>query len=392
MILVNNPGSWSYIYSPLEHAPWHGLTPTDLVFPFFLFAVGNAMAFVMPRLEASGDGVFWRKVIKRTLLIFAVGLFLQWWPFVRWQNDHLVANGWTWTTADGTTTGIRIFGVLQRIAVCYFFASIIIYYLRQKGAFVLGLILLLIYWLLCYALNPEDPYSMTGWFGTRVDLAILHEPHMYHGESLNGKPYAFDPEGLMSTIPAIVQVIFGYLVGDYIVKRGQHIEHVSNSAVKGFEIYQTLTVLFIAAAAFLFIGYAWGLSFPVNKKIWTSSYVAATTGLAIAVLCTLIYAIEIKGIKGWLTRFFDVFGKNPLFVFALSAFLPRGLRLIRIPNGTDASGHEVFISPWNWIYERVYKFTPGAPQIGSLLFALTVITFMWAICYWLDKKKIYIKV
>jgi predicted acyltransferase len=392
MILVNNPGSWSYIYSPLEHAPWHGLTPTDLVFPFFLFAVGNAMAFVMPRLEAAGDAIFWRKVIKRSLLIFAVGLFLQWWPFVRWQNDQLVGNGWTWTTADGTVTGIRIFGVLQRIAICYFFASVIIYYLKQKGAFVLGLIMLLLYWLLCYTLNPEDPYSMTGWFGTRVDLAILHEPHMYHGESLNGKPYAFDPEGLMSTIPAIVQVIFGYLVGDYIVKRGQHIEQVSNSAVKGFEIYQTLTVLFVAAIAFLFIGYAWGLTFPVNKKIWTSSYVAATTGLAIAVLCTLIYAIEIKGIRGWLTRFFDVFGKNPLFVFALSAFLPRGLRLIRIPNGTDLSGHPVYISPWNWIYERVYKFTPGAPQIGSLLFALTVITFMWAICYWLDKKKIYIKV
>ena len=392
MILVNNPGSWSFIYSPLEHAPWHGLTPTDLVFPFFLFAVGNAMAFVMPRLEAAGDRVFWSKVIRRTLLIFAVGLFLQWWPFVRWQNDQLVGNGWTWTTADGTVTGIRILGVLQRIAICYFFASVIIYYLKQKGAFVVGLILLLLYWLLCYAMNPEDPYSMTGWFGTRVDLAILHEPHMYHGESLNGKPYAFDPEGLMSTIPAIVQVIFGYLVGDYIVKRGQQIEQVDSGAVKGFEIYQTLTVLFVAAVAFLFIGYAWGLSFPVNKKIWTSSYVAATTGLAIAILCTLIYAIEIKGVRGWLTRFFDVFGKNPLFVFALSAFLPRGLRLIRIPNGTDSKGHPAFISPWNWIYERVYKFTPGAPQVGSLLFALTVITFMWAICYWLDKKRIYIKV
>ncbi|HWJ91381.1 MAG TPA: hypothetical protein VNR87_09735, partial [Flavisolibacter sp.] len=279
-----------------------------------------------------------------------------------------------------------------RIAICYFFASVIIYYLKQKGAFVVGLILLLLYWLLCYAMNPEDPYSMTGWFGTRVDLAILHEPHMYHGESLNGKPYAFDPEGLMSTIPAIVQVIFGYLVGDYIVKRGQHIEQVDSGAVKGFEIYQTLTVLFVAAVAFLFIGYAWGLSFPVNKNIWTSYYVAATTGLAIAILCTLIYAIEIKGVRGWLTRFFDVFGKNPLFVFALSAFLPRGLRLIRIPNGTDSKGHPAFISPWNWIYERVYKFTPGAPQVGSLLFALTVITFMWAICYWLDKKRIYIKV
>jgi predicted acyltransferase len=142
----------------------------------------------------------------------------------------------------------------------------------------------------------------------------------------------------------------------------------------------------------LLTGYVWNLSFPVNKKIWTSSYVVTTTGMAIAILATLIYAIEIKGIRNWLTRFFDVFGKNALFVFALSAFLPKGLRLIRIPNGLNARGEAIYTSPWNWIYERVYKFMPGAPEIGSLAFALTVILFMWAICYWLDKKKIYIKV
>jgi predicted acyltransferase len=126
--------------------------------------------------------------------------------------------------------------------------------------------------------------------------------------------------------------------------------------------------------ALLFTGYAWGLSFPVNKKIWTSSYVALTTGMAIAVLATLIYAIEVKGVRGWWTRFFDVFGKTALFVFALSAFLPKGL------------------SPWNWWYEKVCKNIPGAPELGSLAFALTVILFMWAICYWMDKKRIYIKV
>src|SRR5690349_17365468 len=166
MILVNNPGSWSYIYRPLEHAPWHGLTPTDLVFPFFLFAVGNALAFVMPRLVAGGPAVFWKKVIVRTLLIYGIGLFLNWWPFVRFQNDLLVGNGWTWINGEGKLVGIRILGVLQRIALCYFFASIIIYYLKQRGAFLTGMILLLLYWVLCYAGNPADPYSMTGWFGT----------------------------------------------------------------------------------------------------------------------------------------------------------------------------------------------------------------------------------
>jgi predicted acyltransferase len=162
--------------------------------------------------------------------------------------------------------------------------------------------------------------------------------------------------------------------------------------VKGFEIYQPLTVLFVAAMAFLISGYIWGLSFPINKKIWTSSYVMATTGLAIAILSTLIYAIEVKGMRGWLTRFFDVFGKNALFVFALSAFLPKGLRLIRIPNGFNDKGEALYTSPWSWIYESAYKFIPGAPEIGSLVFALTVIIFMWAICYVLDRKKIYIKV
>ncbi|MDB5252534.1 MAG: hypothetical protein JWP27_1703 [Flaviaesturariibacter sp.] len=392
MILVNNPGSWSHIYSPLEHAEWHGLTPTDLVFPFFLFAVGNAMAFVMPRFEAAGDAAFWRKVLRRTLLIYGIGLFLNWWPFVRWQHDKLVPNGWTWLNAEGRIVGVRLLGVLQRIAICYLFGSIIVYYLKVRGSFLVAMILLLLYWGLCVAGNPADPYSMMGWFGTDIDKAILHDPHMYHGETFNGKPVAFDPEGLMSTIPAIAQVIFGFLVGDYLRKRGQHIQALADSAVKGYEIYHTLTILFVAAVGFLVTGYVWDLSFPVNKRIWTSSYVVLTTGMAIAILAVLVYAIEVRRIRNGVTRFFDVFGKNALFVFALSAFLPRGLRLIRIPNGTDAAGHPAYVSPWNIPYEWGFKNIPGDPRLGSLLFALTVILFMWAICYWLDRKKIYIKV
>jgi len=404
MILVNNPGSWGHIYSPLEHAPWHGLTPTDLVFPFFLFAVGNALAFVLPRLQAAGDAVFWKKVIKRTLLIFLIGLFLNWWPFTRWQNNELVASGWTWMNGEGKLFGVRIFGVLQRIALCYFFASVIAYYLKPKGAFLAGFVLLLIYWALCVLGNPVDPYSLSGWFGTDIDKAILGEVHMYKGEGI-----PFDPEGLPSTIPAIVQVLFGYLVGDYIIKNGKAPQAVESTVLTDENkiviqesetvvarsqnhLYYLLTGLFIIAMAFLLGGYAWGLSFPVNKKIWTSSYVVVTTGMAIAILATLIYFLEIKGVRAWWTRFFDVFGKNALFVFALSAFLPKGLRLIRIPNGVNEKGIAQYVSPWNWLYEKVYKFVPGAPEIGSLLFALTVILFMWAICYWMDKKRIYIKV
>ena len=362
MILVNNPGSWSHIYSPLEHAPWHGLTPTDLVFPFFLFAVGNAMAFVMPRLQSAGDRVFWKKVIRRTLLIFLIGLFLNWWPFFKWDNNVLIFR--TWVDSKNPQSGVRIFGVLQRIALCYFFASVIVYYLKPQKAFYTGLVLLLLYWLLCIVGNPSDPYSLKGWFGTNIDKSILGIAHIYKGEGI-----PFDPEGLASTMPAIVQVIFGFLVGDYIQKKGKSFEMISG--------------LFVAGTAMLVTGFCWDMVFPINKKIWTSSYTVYTTGLATITIATMIYLIEFKNVKGFLAKFFDVFGKNPLFVFALSAFLPKILWLIKFKNGTN---------PWNWLYDKVIIYTPGAPQNGSLLFALSVITFMWAICYWLDKKKIYIKV
>lgn len=362
MILVNNPGSWSHIYDPLEHAAWHGLTPTDLVFPFFLFAVGNALAFVMPGLEQGGDATFWKKIIKRTLIIFLIGLFLNWFPFVRWNNEE-----WSfvhWVNPNNPERGVRILGVLQRIALCYFFASIIIYYLKIRKAFYVGLILLLLYWLLCYVGNPTDPYSLEGWFGTGIDKKILGVAHMYKGE---GVP--FDPEGIMSTISSIVEVILGYMVGDYIIKKG-----------KSFE---TVAGLFVAGVALLITGYCWDLVFPINKKIWTSSFTVYTSGLATITIATLIYLIEIKNIKTWAMRFFDVFGKNALFVFALSGFLPDLLSFIRLGNG---------VNPWNFLYAKVFVNIPGDPRIGSLLYALCVITFMWLICWWLDKKKIYIKV
>jgi predicted acyltransferase len=372
MILVNNPGSWSHIYPPLEHAPWHGLTPTDLVFPFFLFAVGNALSFVMLRLQAGGDAMFWKKVIKRSLLIFGIGLFLTWWPFVRWSDGHLVFRHWV--DPKNPENGVRILGVLARIAICYFFASIIIYYLKPRTAFYVGLLLLLLYWALCFLLGDQaDPYSMAGWFGNNIDKAVLGVAHMYKGE---GVP--FDPEGIMSTLPAIVQVIFGYLVGDYIQKKGKNFEMISG--------------LFVAGVALLVTGFCWDMVFPINKKIWTSSYTVYTTGLAMITIATMIYMIEFKNVKGWLSKFFDVFGKNALFVFALSAFLPKGLALIRIPDHLNEKGMMVYTNPWNWLYQKVLAHIPGDPRLGSLLYAICVIILMWAICYWMDKKKIYVKV
>jgi predicted acyltransferase len=362
MILVNNPGSWSHIYPPLKHAPWHGLTPTDLVFPFFLFAVGNAMAFVMPKLKTGGNKVFWKKVITRTALIFLIGLFLNWWPFVSWSEGQF--SFVHWVNPVDPTRGVRILGVLQRIALCYFFASAIIYYVGIRKAFYTGLILLLLYWLLCYLGNPTDPYSLNAWFGTEIDRKILGTAHLYKGE---GVP--FDPEGLVSTLPAIVQVIFGYVVGDYIIKKGKNFEMVSG--------------LFVAGVALLITGFCWDMVFPINKKIWTSSFTVYTSGLATITIATMIYLVEFKNIRGPVTRFFDVFGKNALFVFALSAFLPDLLWLIRMGDG---------VNPWNFLYTKIFVNIPGDPRVGSLLYAICIITFMWLVCWWMDKRKIYMKV
>ena len=373
MILVNNPGNWEHIFPPLEHASWHGLTPTDLVFPFFLFAVGNAMALTMPKLEAAGASTFWKKIIKRTILIFLIGLFLNWWPFVRWQSDSL--NFKHWVDPVSPENGIRILGVLQRIAICYFLASVIVYYFKAKQSLYIALSLLVVYWILCVLGNPADPYSLSGWFGTDVDKKILGVAHMYKGEGV-----AFDPEGIMSTIPSTVEVIFGYLIGNYIHRKGKNFEMVSS--------------LFVAGVVMLIVGFCWDMVFPINKKIWTSSFTIYTSGLATITIATMIYVIELKNIKGWLTRFFDVFGKNALFVFALSAFLPRLLGLIRIPLNSHSNGEDkiVYTNPWNWLYQKVLVHIPGDPRFGSLVYALCVITFMWGICWWLDRRKIYIKV
>ena len=366
MILVNNPGTWAHIFPPLEHASWHGLTPTDLVFPFFLFAVGNAMAFVMPKLEAAGKSRFWFKIIKRSLLIFFIGVFLNGFPFIKYDEaGHFVAR---------PLANLRIFGVLQRIAVAYFFASVIIHFFKVRGSFVMGAFILLGYWFLCVAANPSDPFSLQGWFGTNLDKALLGESHMYHGEGV-----AFDPEGLMSSFAPIVQVILGYLAGNYILQKGKTPEMLNG--------------LFVAGVVLIFTGLCWNMVFPINKKIWTSSYTVYTTGLAIITLSVMIYLLEFKGRKGCWTHFFDVFGKNALFIYAMSALIPNILWLIRIRNGVDHENKPIYRNALNWFYENLCKpIIPSDPRIGSLIYALCFIAMMWFFAWLLHRKKIYIKV
>jgi len=371
MILVNNAGDWNHIYAPLDHAQWHGCTPTDFVFPFFLFAVGNSMAFVFAGMKNADDAAFLKKIFRRFLLIFLIGLILNWFPFVKWSDGHLVFK--YWVSHENPENGIRILGVLQRIACCYFFASIIIHYLKIKGAFWCSMFFLFGYWLLCVLLgNKTDPYSLQGYFGLAIDKNILGVAHMYKGEGV-----AFDPEGIASTIPSIAQVIYGYFVGYYILQKGKTYEMLSN--------------LFVAGSILLFAGYCWDMAFPINKKIWTSSFVVFTSGMATVVLSVFIYLIEFRNMRGMWGRFFDAFGKNPLFIFILGGLIPRLVALIRWQY-IDKKGAVVYTNPFQWFYEHACMPVSANLKNGSLLFAVVMVIFYWLIAFWMDKRKIYVKV
>ena len=400
MIGVNNPGSWNAIYPPLAHAPWHGCTPTDLVFPFFLFAVGNALAFVMPGLLAGTAAAFWVKVLKRTLLIFLLGLFLNASPFVRWDPaGELVARDWS---------QLRVMGVLQRIALCFGASAVIVWacerwaasrsQLKQltrrgqinRGPLWAAAVLLLGYWALCKALGaPGDPYSLAGFFGTALDIQLLGAPHLYKGE---GVP--FDPEGLASTAPAVAQVLLGWWAGR-IVMQGQRANGADHGAGLGGDLAPTVLRLLLWGVLLLLIAYVWQLEFPLNKKIWTSSYVLHSSGLAMIGLALCMHLIEVRArpaeLWGWVC-FFEVFGKNPLFVFVLSGLVPRLLALLRWPEGLNAQGLPLWTSPLPWIYKHLFAHIGSDPRLGSFLFAAANLCLYAALAWWLDRRRIYIRV
>lgn len=351
MIIVNSPGDWNIAYGPLLHASWHGFTPTDLVFPSFLFAVGNAMAFSLYKYEAQGNDVFWKKTIKRTVIIFLLGFLMYWFPFVNFDNMTLKP-----------FTETRILGVLQRIALCYFFASIIIHFGSKRFAFWFSVAALLSYWLILFFFgDPNDPYSLAGYAGNNLDFAILGEKHMYHGEGV-----AFDPEGILSTLPSIVNVLAGFFVGNYIRT--------------GNRSYEAIAKMMMIGAVLIFVALTWDMVFPINKKIWTSSFVLLTVGLDLFILSLLIYVIEMRKKQGW-TYFFIVFGRNPLFIYLLSEILL--ITFYMIPVGSKKLPQ--------WITKDFFG-SMVTPVNASFLFAFFFMLLCWFVGYLLDRRKIYIKV
>ena len=357
MIIVNTPGSGAAAFAPLEHATWHGFTPTDLVFPSFLFAVGNAMSFSLDKYRQVSDATFLRKIFKRTLLIFLLGYLMYWFPFFRLDAEGSVANA-----PIGNT---RIMGVLQRIALCYFFASLLIHYLSAKKVVMVSVILLVGYWFLLLLFgDTSQPFSMLGNAGEYLDKFLMGNNHLYHGEGI-----PFDPEGWLSTLPAIVNVVIGYYAGRFIQKNARG--------------YDTLSKLMLVGSLFIFAALCWNMIFPINKKLWTSSFVLLTTGLDLIILSTLIYVTEIKKWNQYKwPNFFLVFGRNPLFIYLLSELLVVAFYMIR------TSTRENLYGKINTVFFQAIA--PGA--IGSLLFAVCYMLLCWSIGWWLNKRKIYIRV
>ena len=343
MIIVNTPGDGAQTFAPFMHASWHGFTPTDLVFPSFLFAMGNAMSFVLPKWDKLSSPVFLLKITKRTALIFLLGFLMYWFPFT------------------GPLSDTRILGVLQRIALCYGFAAIIVHYMHERVMMILAGILLLSYWYISIAYgSPADPLSITGNAGIKFDTWLMGESHMYHGEG-----FAFDPEGWLSTIPSIVNVLIGYRVGTLVQEKGK--------------TYEGLTHLLMWGAGFMFLAYMWNYQFPINKKLWTSSFVLLTVGLDMIILATIIYRIELQH-QHQFASFFEVFGKNPLVIYLFSEILFVCLNLLQIDNQSSLQ----------WIY--THSFAHLAPYWSSFAFAFSYMLVCWLLGYILNKYKIYIRV
>jgi predicted acyltransferase len=370
MILVNNPGSWFHLYPPLAHAGWHGCTPTDLVFPFFLFAVGHALALVLPALRTAGQAAFLRRVALRVALIFALGLLLNAAPFVYWTADGALALK--------SFETLRLMGVLQRIALCFGVAALLVWWLSPRAVLIAAAALLAGYWWACLHWgDPADPYGLLGWFGTAVDRALLGANHLYRGEGL-----AFDPEGLASTPPAIAQVLLGWWAGHTLRRYGR-----VDAAL--------LLRYFVAAAGLALLAYLWQLALPLNKKIWTPSYVLLSTALALAALATLMHALENRPAAApqpFAARLCEAFGKNPLFIFVLAGLVPRGLALLRWPDAFRPDGTVAYTSPLPWLYQNVFAGLGSDPRLGSFLFACANLSAYAALALWLDRRRLYFRV
>jgi len=350
MITVNNPGSWSHVYAPLEHADWHGCTPTDLVFPFFLFTVGVSIHLAFTRARQRGDtaAAVLRKVTRRTVVLFALGLLLASFPFV-----------------GRDLASIRIPGVLQRIAVCYGAAALLFWFTNRRTQVVVWALSLLGYWAVM-SWVPVPGHGAGQIDGKDTHLAAYLD-RLLLGGHLWSQAKTWDPEGVLSTVPALATTLCGVFAGGLV-----------SDPKRWFRLVPL-------GVTWLVLGWLWGLWFPINKAIWTSSYAIYTAGMAAVCLAVCVWWIDVRGHVRW-ARPLEIFGINAITVFVGSGLLGRLLHVIRIP---QPGGGDIALK--TWLYDRSLA-SWLAPYPASLAYALCWVAGWFALLWWMDRRGWVIKV
>ena len=376
MLLVNDPGTWSAIYPPLEHAEWNGWTPTDLIFPFFLFIVGitTYLSITSRRAHGASDSDIIKQVIRRGLIIYALGFLMALSPGYQWGDIAGIAHPSAWDRIADRWEHVRIMGVLARIGIVYIIAALICYKTTMKQQVVIIACILYGYW---FAMTLIPVPGTGGTLGAHLigthdqnlaawlDRKILGMNHIWVGG------VTFDPEGPMSTIPAIGTAMLGYLCGRWIGTARPLLEKMSG--------------LFAVGSIAMMLGLMWNWSFPINKSLWTSSYVLFTAGMACVILATCMWIIDYQNVRGW-TKPWVIFGVNPIVAFVGSGMLAR---LIYTLWTVDYNGKSVPIQ--KVIYEEgFHSWLPD--RLASLAFAVAFVLLWYGILAYLYKKKIFLKV
>ncbi|MEM7573723.1 MAG: heparan-alpha-glucosaminide N-acetyltransferase domain-containing protein [Bacteroidota bacterium] len=351
MILVNNPGSWGHVYAPFLHASWHGCTPTDLVFPFFIFTVGLSMAFSLGKNQDKTNGFLLSKALNRAILIVLVGFLLNWFPF---YDRHI--------------SDVRIFGVLQRIGLAYGLAATLVILIRKERLLVFTSAgLLLAYWAIQYF---GGSLSLEGNINLQADLAILPADRLYGGFGIS-----FDPEGILGTISAAAHIMLGYLIGLRLYRTVKTADGFSTTGV-----VKIIPKLLLVGLIGLSLGLAWNyLDYPINKPIWTSSYVLYTAGWATLTLATLLYLLDVVQVRKWAFPF-RVFGLNPLAAFVLSGVVAKLMFRIKIGDQTS----------WGYVYSHWLQPVFG-DKSGSLVQALLMVGVIYLAALAMYRRRMIIK-
>ncbi len=376
MLLVNDPGTWSAIFPPLEHAAWDGWTPTDLIFPFFLFIVGITTYLSMSARRARGDNdaALVKQILRRGIIIYLLGFAMAMFPFYQWGTIDSLPNATGWDRIIFRIEHVRILGVLPRIAIVYICAGLLTLKTTLKQQIIIIATLLLGYWF-AMTLIPVPGENAIGAvllntkdrnLAAYLDRLILGTNHTWIGS------VTFDPEGPMSTIPAIATAMLGVIAGRWI-------------ALKEKPLLERISGLFAAGAIGMVVGLMWNWSFPINKNLWTSSYVIFTAGMACVTLATVMWIVDYVNVKWW-TKPFVVFGVNPIVAFVGSGVMAR---LIYTLWHVNYGGKSTAVQ--DAIYQSV--FLPWLPpRVASLAFAIAFVLLWYGILLVLYRRKIILKV